>query len=121
MNIDLDKRIFDFTIRVILFLRKLPNDIELRDIKRQLIKAVTSVGANYEEAQAASSRADFKNKLNIALNEIREAKYWLKIIAAIEDVHGDDIKSIQNEAKELMLILGSITSKISNNIRPNQT
>ncbi len=120
MNIDLDKRIFDFTIRVILFLRKLPNDVELRDIKHQLIKAITSVGANYEEAQAASSRADFKNKLNIALKEIREANYWIKIIAAIENKHNDDIKEIQGEAKELMLILGSITSKISRNISPKK-
>ncbi len=113
MNKDLDKRIFDFTIKVILFLRKLPNDVDLRDIRHQLIKAVTSVGANYEEAQVASSRADFKNKLNIALKEIREANYWIKIIAAIADVHGDEVKEIQIEAKELMLILGSITSKVS--------
>ena len=113
MNKDLDKRIFDFTIKVILFLRKLPNDVELQNIKYQLIKAVTSVGTNYEEAQAASSRADFKNKLNIALKEIREANYWIKIIAAVADVHGDEIKEIQTEAKELMLILGSITSKVS--------
>jgi four helix bundle protein len=113
MKRDLDGRVFNFTIRVILFLRKLPNDIEFRNIKHQLIRAVTSVGANYEEAQAASSRADFRNKVNIALKEIRETCYWIKIIGALEHQHAAEIKEIQAEAKELLLIFGSITSKVS--------
>ncbi len=113
MKRDLDERVFNFTIRLILFLRKLPNDIELWNIKHQLIKAVTSVGANYEEAQAASSRADFKNKLNIALKGIRETHYWIRIIGALEKVNNDEIRELQSGAKELMLIFGSIASKVS--------
>lgn len=115
MKKDLDERVFNFAIRLILFLRKLPNDVELRNSKHQLIRAITAVGATYEEAQAASSRADFKNKLNIALKEIREAYYWIKIIAALEDIKNDEIKDIRSEAKELTLIFGSVTSKISIN------
>lgn len=95
----------------------MPNDVELRNIKHQLIKAATSVGAKYEEAQAASSGADFKNKVNIALKEIRETYYWIKIISAIEDQHKTEIIKIQNEVKELSLIFGSIASKVSNRRR----
>ena len=113
MKKDLSERVFNFAIRVILVLRNMPNDIEFRNIKHQLIRAVTSVGANYEEAQAASSRADFKNKVNIALKEIREAGYWIKIIGALEHQHVSEITELQAEAKELTLILGSITAKVS--------
>jgi four helix bundle protein len=78
-----------------------------------LIRAATSVGSNYEEAQAASSRADFKNKVNIALKEIRETYYWIKIIGALEHRYSDEIKELQAEAKELLLNFGAITSKVS--------
>jgi four helix bundle protein len=58
---DLDKRLFDFAVRVIKFLRTLPATSEYNVIKYQLTKSATSSGANYEEAQAGSSRADFTN------------------------------------------------------------
>ena len=70
---DLLKRTFDFGVNVILHLRLLPETTELKVIKYQLIKASTSIGANYEEAQAGSSKADFINKVNIALKEARES------------------------------------------------
>ncbi len=113
MTRDLSERIFKFIIRVILLLRKLHNDAESRNIKQQLIRAATSVGANYEEAQTASSRADFRNKINIALKEIREVHYWLKIIAALEKIENAELREIKSEAKELMLIFGSIATKVS--------
>ncbi len=49
-------------------------------IKYQLAKSSTSAGANYEESQAGSSKADFNNKVRIALREMRESNYWLRII-----------------------------------------
>jgi len=60
---DLSKRLLKFAINVITLLRKLPNTLEYKVIKYQLIKASTSSGANYEEAQGASSKADFTNNL----------------------------------------------------------
>jgi len=60
---DLSKRLLKFAINVITLLRKLPNTLEYKVIKYQLIKASTSSGANYEEAQRASSKADFTNNL----------------------------------------------------------
>jgi len=61
MKNDLTERLLKFAINVILFLRKIKNTEEYLIIKRQLIKSSTSSGANYEEAQGGSSKADFTN------------------------------------------------------------
>ena len=70
-----------------------------------------SSGANYEEAQAGSSKADFCNKVNISLKEMRESIYWLRIIRAIKIASLDDTKYLINESEELRKILGKIVSK----------
>ncbi len=64
---DLADRIFGFTVRSIKFLRSLPENDETKIIRYQLIKSSSSTGANYEESQAGSSRADFSNKVRISL------------------------------------------------------
>ena len=47
---ELSKRLFEFAVKVIKFMRVLPNDPEYKIIKNQLIKSATSTGANYEES-----------------------------------------------------------------------
>ncbi|MFM9944866.1 MAG: four helix bundle protein [Bacteroidia bacterium] len=69
---DLQKRLFQFAVNVILLIRKLPKGKEYDVINYQLVKSSTSSGANYEEAQAGVSRADFSNKIGISLREMRE-------------------------------------------------
>lgn len=68
-------RTFNFGVNTLKHLRTLPNTIEYQIIKHQLGKSATSIGANYEEAQAGSSKADFKNKVRISLKEARESNY----------------------------------------------
>ena len=75
MTGDLHERLFNFAINVIKYLRTLPEDPEFKVIRYQLIKSSSSVGANYEEAQAGSSRADFFNKVSIALKENPESNH----------------------------------------------
>nr|WP_321358419.1 four helix bundle protein [uncultured Draconibacterium sp.] len=118
MENNLQKRIFDFVTEVIFFLRTLPDSQEYKVIKYQLIKAASSTGANYEEAQAASSKADFTYKTEISLKEMRESNYWLRLIRSIcKDLNTDDEKLsyLINESGELKLILGSIVSKTKRN------
>lgn len=67
---DLQKRLFDFAVNVIKLVRKLPKGKEYDVISYQLIKAATSIGANYDEAQGAVSKPDFSNKIGIALKEM---------------------------------------------------
>ena len=83
MNGDLQNRLFSFSIQVIQLIRKLPLTVEYQIICRQLIKSATSVGANYEESQAAVSKADFINKVRISLKEVRESNYWIRMLIEI--------------------------------------
>ena len=69
------------------------------------------MGANYEESQAASSKADFYNKIKISLKESRETKYWLLIIKYSHLGDQVELKRLLNESIELMNILGSISAK----------
>ncbi|MHC1704321.1 MAG: four helix bundle protein [Tenuifilaceae bacterium] len=108
----MQKRLFNFSVRIILALRELPNSNEYRVISYQLAKSSTSTSANYEEAQAAVSRNDFSNKIGISLKEIRESNYWIRLINAISKkiIEWDDL---EKESEELMKILGSIYTKTS--------
>ena len=69
---ELTNRLLSFAVIVIKYSRSLPKSPEFKIIKYQLIKSVTSVGANYKESQSASSLAYFRNKVHISLKEILE-------------------------------------------------
>ncbi len=112
MDKDLNKRLFDFTVRVIKYCRTLRKTKDHDVIEYQLIKSSSSSGANYEESQAASSKADFKSKIDISLREVRESNYWLRVIAAVDQID-DKLRYLINESEELKKILGSISSKVS--------
>jgi four helix bundle protein len=114
MDEGLGHRLFVFAVRVIKYNRTLPKSKEYEVIRYQLIKSATSSGANYEEAQGGISKADFINKINISLKEMRETNYWLRIIDEI-DKNDDELKYLLNESEELKKILGSIYSKSSRN------
>ena len=76
----------------------------------QLAKSSTSVGSNYEEAQAAESGSDFIHKIGIVLKESRESNFWLRILDSIlSDAHKhEDFKNILKESFELIKIFTSI-------------
>ena len=105
---DLLKRTFNFGISCLKFLRKLESNPENNLIRFQLGKSCTSIGANYEESQAGSSKADFKNKVRISLREARESNYWLRVIKALERSENEQLESLIQESKELKNILASI-------------
>lgn len=75
-----------------------------------MIKSSTSSGANYEEAQGASSKPDFFNKISISLKEMRESNYWLRIIKEVKE-SDTELDFLLKESIELKNILGSINSK----------
>ena len=106
------ERLFQFAVEVIKATRTLPRSKEYSVITYQLVKSASSVGANYEEAQAAVSRADFSNKVGICLKECRETHYWIRLIIEIL-VENEIWKPLKKEAAELQNILGSIYTKVS--------
>ncbi|MGZ2369830.1 four helix bundle protein [Ancylomarina sp. YFZ004] len=112
MENNLQERLYRFSVGIIKEVRNLPNSREYQVISYQILKSSTSVGANYEEAQSAVSKADFSNKIGISLKEIRESNYWIRIIIEISEAN-TNWDTLEAESKELMKILGSIYSKSS--------
>jgi four helix bundle protein len=108
---DLLKRTFNFGISCLKFLRKLESNPENNLIRFQLGKSCTSVGANYEESQAGSSKADFTNKVKIALREARETNYWLRVLKELNDSNDESLELLIKESQELKNILGAIVVK----------
>jgi four helix bundle protein len=109
---DLCERLFEFAVRVIEFLKTLPYTPENKTIRTQLSKSGCSSGANYEEAQSGSSKADFANKVRISLREMRESNYWLRIIKrTVIEVNISELDFLIKESEELKKILGSIVQK----------
>jgi four helix bundle protein len=106
----LRERLFRFAVNVLKMLNGLKGGKETDVIKFQLSKSSTSCGANYEESQAASSKADFINKVSISLKEIRESNYWLRIIMDLSP-QTDNIKSLVTESEEPGKILATIILK----------
>lgn len=111
---DLLKKTFNFGISCLKFLRKLESNPENNLIRFQLGKSCTSVGANYEESQAGSSKADFINKVKIALREARETNYWLRILKELNDNNDESLELLIKESQELKNILGAIVVKSNN-------
>ena len=109
---DLCDRLLKFAIDVILYLRTVKNTVETMDMKRQLVKSSTFSGANYEESQGSPTRPDAKTKIGIALKEMRESNYFLRIFNQLK--LGDIAQSeyLVKESSELKSILASIINKL---------
>ena len=116
VDVDLGDRLFDFAKNVIFLMRLIPEDMEFKVIKYQVIKSSGSSGANYEEAQSGSSTADFIYRLEISLREMRESNYWLRLIKDIsKDISKDAnllLLELIDESNQIKKILGSIVSKM---------
>lgn len=114
---ELSQRLFNFSVNTLKLTSKLPDIPEFKVIRYQLAKSSTSSGANYEESQAGSSKADFTNKIRISLREMRESNYWLRIIKSItkEPSNSKELDSLIEESTQLRKILGSILNKMINN------
>ena len=77
---DFRKRIKQLILNLICFVDSLNNDRTCRVVGDQLMRSGTSIGANYFEARAASSKKDFTNYFNYSLKSANETKFWLEIL-----------------------------------------
>ena len=109
---DLEKRTFDFAVEVVKFLKNIKYSKENEVVKYQLAKSATSVGANYEEAQGAYSRNDFKYKIGICFREAKESNYWVRIIKATNISNSKILDYLIKESEELKKIFSSIMKKV---------
>ncbi len=109
---DIRERSFAFSVRIVKLCKVLHKNSDVGHlVVNQLLDAGTSVGANLEEAKAGQSKRDFVHKNSIALKEAREARYWLRLIAATSEFDlkmKEEISDLSNEASEIANIVGKI-------------
>lgn len=81
----------------------------------QLVRCSSSIGANLHEAKYAQSRADFINKLEIALKECYESEYWLELLFRKKKLDEDTYKSLTNQCGTIRRkLIASVTTAKSN-------
>jgi four helix bundle protein len=107
------ERLLDYAVNVIKLAGKLPKSALGSHINGQLTRSGTSAGSNYEEACGAESRADFIHKMGIVLKELKESRYWLKLINRSGIIKDDNMPALINETEELCKIIAQsiITAK----------
>ncbi len=105
---ELEKRTKQFALRIIAFVATLPQTRTGAVIEYQLVKAGTSVGSNYREANRAESRADFIHKICIVEKEASESCFWLEICEEAPLGDNNQRKWLLQESRELLAIFTSI-------------
>lgn len=112
----IQKKSFDFAIRIVKLYKYLVDDKKEFTLSKQLLRCGTSIGANIEEGIGGQSKKDFIAKLSISYKESRETAYWLRILSETEYITKSQFDSIYRDIEEIQKILASIlkTSKVFN-------
>lgn len=108
------RRIYCWVVGLIKFLDGLPKDTITQRIVDQLFRSGSSVGANYVEAQASSSKKDFTNFFHYALKSANESKFWLALLRDIKRADTQKTEELLKELTEIANILASSLITIKN-------
>ena len=108
---DLRDRTKKFALKIIRLVASLTRTREADIIGRQLLKAGTSVGANYREANRARSKAEFRAKIGIVEQEADQSLYWLELLKQSRISKGELLEELLIEADELVAIFTTIGKK----------
>ena len=106
-KVELEKRMKRFALKVISFVATLPKGKAGDVVGYQMVKAGTSVGANYREANRAESRNDFIHKIGIVEKEAAETQYWLELCEEGEFGDLEQRRWLLQESGELLAIFTS--------------
>ena len=117
---DLKKRTTQFALRILKLVASLPNNLQGRTVAGQLVRAGTSVGANYRAACRGRSRAEFIAKLGVVEEEADESAYWLELIIEGDLLNENRVKPLLDEANELTKIMASSRISASRKVRANR-
>ncbi len=109
----LEERLEKFGEKIIELAKKVPKDTITIPILTQLVESGTSMGANYMEANGASSKRDFKNKIHICKKETLETKHWLRMLAKAFEKVKEDCRQLWQEANEYAKIFSKIIATIN--------
>ncbi|KAA6346874.1 hypothetical protein EZS27_005634 [termite gut metagenome] len=99
---------YSFALRIIKLYKWLISEKKEFVLSKQVLRSGTSIGALIKEAEHAQSKADFLNKMNIALKEANETEYWLMLLKDSQFLQETEFNSIYNDCSELIRLLASI-------------
>jgi len=109
---NLEERTAKFGEEIIMFCKTLRQDNISAPLINQLVRSATSIGANYMEANSASSRKDFQNKIFICKKEAQETKHWLRMLKSCFKDKVPELDLLWKEAQELTFIFQKITTTL---------
>ena len=93
-----------FALRVIKVVEALPRDTVSKTLGHQLLRAGTSVAANYRAAVRGKSPADFVAKMGIVEEECDESLLWMELLIDSERINGNRLTELMGEANEILAI-----------------
>ncbi len=103
----ISEKTVDFAVRIVKFYKYLCDEKKEYVLSKQILRSGTSIGANVRESKNAQSKADFINKLNIALKEADETQYWLEILVKSDFIKEEQVERLNEDLKEIIAILVS--------------
>lgn len=103
----LKNRTKQFALRIIRVIRSLPPGPESRIVGYQLLRAGTSVAANYRAVCRARSRREFLSKLSVVIEEADESSFWLELLVEAGLIREMKLKDLQSEANQLVAIFNA--------------
>jgi len=108
----LNDKSFDFALRIIKLFKYMQTEHREYILSKQILRSGTAIGALVREARFAHSKADFLNKLTVALKEANETKYWLELLWKSEYINSKMYQSIEPDIEELLKLLISSTKTV---------
>jgi len=110
-----------FAVQIVKLCQALPKDFAARAIGNQLLRAATSVGANYRAVCRARTGREFTSKMRLVMEEADESLFWLEILAGADLVPAKSLITLTKESDELVAIFTSAYAKAANRskIKPN--
>ena len=106
---------FAFAIRAVKLYKILCDECKEYVLSKQMMRSATAIGALVRESEHAQSKADFINKLSIALKEANETEYWLMLLNQTDYITDNEFDSIITNCKELLRLLISIIKTTKEN------
>ncbi|MGI9550742.1 MAG: four helix bundle protein [Aurantibacter sp.] len=105
---DLEDRLVDFAVAIVLFCKDLPNDMTGQYYGNQLLRSAGSSALNFGEAQGTNSDRDYANKAGISLKELKESRVNLKIPKKVKYGNISKIPPLLDEVEQLIKIIATI-------------
>ena len=99
---------YAFALRIVKLYKYLVYEKKEYVLSKQLLRSGTSIGALIKKGEHAQSKADFLNKMNVALKEANETQYWIELLRDSDYLSYEESLSIYDNSNELIRLLASI-------------